>query len=118
RDSAAVATSAVREAKNREAFLARVKHQSGIDVRVLSGEEEAYYGYLAAVNSTTLTDGFVLDLGGGSLEITRVEDRRSRESISLTLGAVRTTEDWLPDAPATTQAVNALRNHLREQLSK
>jgi exopolyphosphatase / guanosine-5'-triphosphate,3'-diphosphate pyrophosphatase len=116
-DIAAVATSAVREAKNREAFLARVKHQSGIDVRVLSGEEEAYYGYLAAVNSTTLSNGFVLDLGGGSLEITRVEDRHSRESISLTLGAVRTTEDWLPDAPATTQAVNALRKHLREQLS-
>lgn len=116
-DIAAVATSAVREAKNREAFLARVKRQSGIDVRVLSGEEEAYYGYLAAVNSTTLTDGSVIDLGGGSLEITRVEDRQSRESISLTLGAVRTTEDWLPEAPATPQAVNRLRKHLQEQLA-
>jgi exopolyphosphatase/guanosine-5'-triphosphate,3'-diphosphate pyrophosphatase len=85
-------------------------------VRVLSGEEEAYYGYLASENSTTLRNGFVLDLGGGSLEITRVDNRRSRESISLTLGAVRTTEDWLPDAPATKAAVARLRKHIREQL--
>ncbi|MCC7451810.1 MAG: Ppx/GppA family phosphatase [Anaerolineae bacterium] len=116
-DISAVATSAVREAKNREAFLARVKRQSGIDVRVLSGEEEANYGYLAAVNSTTLNSGFVIDLGGGSLEITRVENRQSRENVSFTLGAVRTTEDWLPNAPATPQAVNRLRKHVQEQLS-
>ncbi len=116
-DIVAVATSAVREAKNREAFLAMVKRQSGIDVRVLSGEEEAYYGYLAAANSTTLENGFVLDLGGGSLEITRVEERRSRQSVSLTLGAVRMTEDWLPVAPASPDAVSALRKHIRQQLS-
>ncbi len=115
-DIVAVATSAVREAKNREAFLERVKRESGIDVRVLSGEEEAYYGYLAAENSTTLRNGFVLDLGGGSLEITRVDNRRSRESVSLTLGAVRATEEWLPDAPATKAAVARLRKHIREQL--
>lgn len=116
-DISAVATSAVREAKNREAFLARVKRQSGIDVRVLSGKEEAYYGYLAAINSTTLDSGFVIDLGGGSLEITRVENRQSRESVSFTLGAVRTTEEWLPEAPATPQAVNRLRKHIQEQLA-
>ncbi len=116
-DINAVATSAVREARNQETFLALVKRQSGIDVRVLSGAEEAYYGYLAAENSTTLRNGFVIDLGGGSLEITRVEDRRARESVSLTLGAVRVTEDWLPDAPATPQAVTALRKYIREQLS-
>jgi exopolyphosphatase / guanosine-5'-triphosphate,3'-diphosphate pyrophosphatase len=115
-DIAAVATSAVREAKNRSEFLKQVKAESGIDVRVLSGEEEAYYGYLAAENSTTLRNGFVLDLGGGSLEITRVLDRRHYESISLTLGAVRTTEDWLPQAPAAEEAMERLRKHIREQL--
>src|SRR5260221_13413528 len=100
----AVATSAVREAKNREAFLNRIKREAGIDVRVLSGEEEAYYGYLAAENSTTLRNGFVLDLGGGSVEITRVDNRRFGESVSLTLGAVRTTEEFLSEAPATQAA--------------
>ncbi len=115
-DIRAVATSAVREAQNREAFLRRVKEESGIGVRVLSGEEEAFYGYLAAENSTTLRNGFVLDLGGGSLEITRVDNRRFRETISLTLGALRATEEWLPEAPANKAAIARFRKHIREQL--
>ena len=47
---------------------------------MLSGEEEARYGYLAAVNSTTLSQGVVLDLGGGSMQLTRVEDREPRST--------------------------------------
>lgn len=116
-DIAAVATSAVREAANRIEFLSRVQRETGISVRLLSGEEEAYYGYLAAVNSTTLREGFVVDLGGGSLEITRVQDRLPCESVSLTLGAVRTTEDWLPNTPPTKEQVARLRKHIREQLA-
>jgi exopolyphosphatase / guanosine-5'-triphosphate,3'-diphosphate pyrophosphatase len=113
---AAVATSAVREAKNGPAFLERVEKESGIKVRLLSGEEEAYYGYLAAENSTTLRNGFVIDLGGGSLEITRVDNRQSKESVSLTLGAVRTTEEYLSEIPVSKGAANKLRKHIREQL--
>ncbi|PJF37135.1 MAG: Ppx/GppA family phosphatase, partial [Candidatus Thermofonsia Clade 1 bacterium] len=116
-DIIAVATSAVREASNRAEFLSRVQRETGIQVRVLSGTEEAYYGYLAAVNSTTLRDGFVLDLGGGSLEITRVADRLPHESVSLTLGAVRATEDWLPNIPPSKEQVTRLRKHIREQLA-
>src|SRR4051812_45682314 len=66
-DIAAVATSAIRDAANRDAFVSRAP----LPVRVLSVDEEARYGYLAAVNSTTLTDGAVLDLGGGSLQLVR-----------------------------------------------
>ncbi len=91
----AVATSAIREASNGGAFLDRVRLRTGIDVRVLSREQEARYGYLAAVNSTTLTDGCVLDLGGGSLQLVRVAGRLARESGSWRLGAVRMTERFL-----------------------
>lgn len=115
-DIVAVATSAVRDAQNQAEFLARCETEAGMKVRVLSGEEEAYYGFLAAVNSTTLKDGFVIDLGGGSLEITRVENRRSIRGISLALGAVRMTEDWLSDAPTPNSAVERLREHIHEQL--
>jgi exopolyphosphatase/guanosine-5'-triphosphate,3'-diphosphate pyrophosphatase len=115
-DIAAVATSAAREAKNGLAFLERIHEISGIKVRLLSGEEEAYYGFLAAENSTTLRNGFVIDLGGGSLEITRVDNRQSQESVSLTLGAVRTTEEYLSEIPVSKGAVNKLRKHIREQL--
>jgi len=116
-DIVAVATSAVREAANRVEFLSRVQRETGISVRLLSGEEEAYYGYLAAVNSTTLCNGFVIDLGGGSLEITRVADRLPRETTSLTLGAVRATEEWLPNIPPSKEQVARFRKHIREQLA-
>ena len=70
-----VATSAIRDASNQKAFLKRVRRETGLQVRVLAKEEEAYYGYLAAVNSTTLADGVVLDLGGGSLQLVEVNSR-------------------------------------------
>ena len=65
----AVATSAIRDAENAAAFLERARERFPFRVRVLSREEEARYGYLAAVNSTTLADGCVLDLGGGSMQL-------------------------------------------------
>src|SRR4051812_34325192 len=58
-----VATSAIRDATNRDELIARAKARSDIDIEVLSREEEAYYGYLAVVNSTSLTDGVALDIG-------------------------------------------------------
>src|SRR6202790_1734371 len=85
----AVATSAIRDGENREELLSRVRELTGLPVRVLSTEEEAYFGYLAAVNSTSLSDGAVLDLGGGSLQIVRVRDRHAVESASWRLGTVR-----------------------------
>ena len=75
----AVATSAIRDAENAGEFLARARERLGLPIRVLSREQEARYGYLAAVNSTTLRDGYVLDLGGGSLQLVRVADRLDRE---------------------------------------
>jgi exopolyphosphatase / guanosine-5'-triphosphate,3'-diphosphate pyrophosphatase len=97
----AVATSAIRDATNRDEFLSR----AALPVRVLSAEQEAHYGYLAAVNSTTLSDGCVLDLGGGSLQLTRVVGRLAREERSWKLGAVRMTERFGDD-------LKALRKHV------
>ncbi|HEY5389046.1 MAG TPA: hypothetical protein VIJ83_00710, partial [Solirubrobacteraceae bacterium] len=68
-DIRAVATSAIRDAANGGELLERVREATGLSVAVLSTEEEARYGYLAAVNSTMLRDGAVLDLGGGSLQL-------------------------------------------------
>lgn len=116
-DIVAVGTSAIRDAKNRGRFLARVQAESGLTVRVLSGEEEAYYGYLAAVNSTTLENGFVIDLGGGSLEISRVEARRVTHTVSLPLGAVRVTEGFLLSDPSTAKEIERLTDYLQDQFA-
>jgi exopolyphosphatase / guanosine-5'-triphosphate,3'-diphosphate pyrophosphatase len=93
----AVATSAIRDAPNGGAFVARAQQETGLPIRVLSGEQEAFYSYVAAVNSTSIEDGIVLDIGGGSLELVEVRDRRAGEMRSWPLGAVRATERWLPN---------------------
>ena len=111
----AVATSAIRSASNRDEFLARAREC--LPVEVLSEEDEARYGYLAAVNSTTLDDGVVLDLGGGSLQLVRVKERDARKLRSWPLGAVRMTERFLADGePASKKALKALRAHVTEEL--
>ena len=114
-----VATSAIRDADNRQEFLKRAEAASDLPIRVLSREEEARYGYLAAANSTTITDGLVLDLGGGSLQLVRVEGRLSQELDSWPLGAVRMTERFLPgDGKAAKKDLKALRAHVRAELKR
>jgi exopolyphosphatase / guanosine-5'-triphosphate,3'-diphosphate pyrophosphatase len=115
----AVATSAIRDAENGGEFLEQVRLRSGLDVRVLSREQEARYGYLAAVNSTTLTNGCVLDLGGGSLQLVRVARRLARESGSWRLGAVRMTERFLSEeGPAKRSQLKALQAHVSRKLER
>jgi exopolyphosphatase/guanosine-5'-triphosphate,3'-diphosphate pyrophosphatase len=115
----AVATSAIRDAENAESFLARARDCFGYPIRVLSREAEARYGYLAAVNSTTLTDGCVLDLGGGSMQLVRVADRLAGETGSWRLGTVLMSERFLPpNGPAKRKQLEELREHVAEELSQ
>ncbi|HEV7584535.1 MAG TPA: Ppx/GppA phosphatase family protein [Solirubrobacteraceae bacterium] len=114
----AVATSAIRDAGNAESFLERARARFGLPIRVLSRETEARYGYLAAVNSTTLENGYVFDLGGGSMQLVRVEDRLARESGSWPLGTVRMSERFLPaNGPAKRKQLDELREHLAGELA-
>ncbi len=113
----AVATSAIRDAENAPAFLAEARERTKLPIRVLSGEQEARYGYLAAVNSTTLSDGCMLDLGGGSMQLVEVQDRKAYASGSWRVGAVRMTERFLPNGgPAKPRQIEALREHVAQEL--
>ena len=113
-----VATSAIREATNSAAFVRKVERQSGLDVRVLSRDDEARYGYVAAVNSTTLKDGVMVDLGGGSMQLVQVGERCAQASESWRLGAVAMTERFLPSREAASEKQLArLREHVAHELS-
>jgi exopolyphosphatase / guanosine-5'-triphosphate,3'-diphosphate pyrophosphatase len=115
----AVATSAIRDAQNAEEFLRTARERSDLPIRVLSREAEARYGYVAAVNSTTLADGYVLDLGGGSLQLVRVAERLERETGSWPVGTVRMSERFLPvNGPAKRRQLEALREHVAERLAE
>jgi exopolyphosphatase / guanosine-5'-triphosphate,3'-diphosphate pyrophosphatase len=115
----AVATSAIRDATNSAAFLERAQEASGLRVRVLSGEEEARYGYLAAVNSTTLADGVMLDIGGGSMQLVHLVGRHSQELDSWRLGAVRMSERFLTgDGPVKPKQVRELVGYVTAKLER
>jgi len=89
---AAIATAAVRNAANKEMFLSRVKEATGIDFKVISGEEEAYYAFLALRETQGVKNGIILDTGGGSTELTLVKNGEMLKTVSLPLGAVVLTE--------------------------
>ena len=84
-----VGTSAVRDSKNGKYFVDQVLKKTGFKVRVLSGEEEAYYSYLGASMATCIPNGLFFDLGGGSLELVYAEDFKVKKAQALPLGALR-----------------------------
>ena len=98
---AAVGTSALRDALNAKSFLARLKHEFKLDLRVLSGQEEAAYSYLAVQKGLQLDaeDVLVVDVGGGSTEFMRAKDGTLHGWASLDLGSVRLTERYFSSDP-------------------
>ncbi|MET7790345.1 Ppx/GppA phosphatase family protein [Streptomyces sp. 900116325] len=114
------ATSAVREASNADQVLARVREETGVDLAVLTGEEEARLTFLAARRWFGWSAGklLVLDIGGGSLEIGFGIDEEPDTAVSLPLGAGRLTSGWLPGDPPDPVEVKALRRHVRAQIAR
>ncbi|MEO5566866.1 MAG: Ppx/GppA phosphatase family protein, partial [Gemmatimonadaceae bacterium] len=115
----AVATSAVRDASNAAEFLRRVKSQTGLELRVLTGDDEARLSYRSALAHFELGNSrtAVVDLGGGSLELALSHDGIVDRLMSLPLGAVRLTERFLAggDGP---KRLAKLRRHVAEVIRK
>ncbi|MFB9278005.1 Ppx/GppA family phosphatase [Cohnella cellulosilytica] len=84
----AVATAAIRQAANRDKVAERLRLAAGVDIEILSGEEEARLGSAAMLNSLRFGDGFVVDIGGGSTEITLVRQRKVVSAVSFPIGCV------------------------------
>ncbi|MEU9113305.1 Ppx/GppA phosphatase family protein [Streptomyces sp. NPDC048483] len=114
------ATSAVREATNSEDVLRRVAAETGVELRVLSGQDEARLTFLAARRWLGWSSGrlLVLDIGGGSLEIAYGLDEEPDVAVSLPLGAGRLTNRDLPGDPPDTEAVRALRRRVRAEIAR
>jgi exopolyphosphatase/guanosine-5'-triphosphate,3'-diphosphate pyrophosphatase len=113
-----VATSAIRDAVNGRQFLTDAERATGLRIETLSAHDEAFFGYVAAVNTTTIENGVVLDIGGGSMQLIGVHNRLATEMASFPLGAVRLTEQFLPGAgPAKKKELARLRAHVTDALS-
>jgi len=112
-----VATSAVREATNGKAFLGLVREQTGLTVRVLNGSDEAKLCFLSALAHFDLASGrtVVMDIGGGSLELVLSADGLVDRLISLPMGAIRMTEQFLVgETPQ--RGMRQLRKYVRREL--
>ncbi len=116
----AFATSAVRDAANGDEVLASVRKGTGVEIRVLPGEEEARLTFLACRRWFGWSSGRVLmlDIGGGSLEIAAGLDEEPDVAISLPLGAARLTRDWLNGDPPKPEQVRRLRKHVRAEIAR
>ena len=114
----AVATAAVRKAKNQKEFLERVKNEVDIDVRVLAGQEESFYNYWGVVNSIDIADGLIMDIGGGSIELVLMKDRKAIEKESLPFGALDLTERFGLKDRVSNKLEENLREFLYEQFSE
>lgn len=84
-----VATSAVRDAVNRDSFLGEIQKKTGFQFKVLSGEEEGLYSYIGALHATCVPTSLFFDLGGGSLELVYTENYQIKKVKSYPLGALR-----------------------------
>lgn len=114
------ATSALREAGNGAHVLRQVKDETGVDLEVLSGEDEARLTFLAARRWYGWSAGrlLVIDIGGGSLEIAAGSDEVPDVAISLPLGAGRLLRDRLAGDPPDPGAVRELRRYVRREVAR
>jgi exopolyphosphatase/guanosine-5'-triphosphate,3'-diphosphate pyrophosphatase len=111
----AVATSAVREARDGHDLVAAAK-ELGVELQVIDGELEARLGFLGAVHDLPVTAGCTMDVGGGSIEITRFEDRQLGTSWTMPFGSLRASDRFLEHDPPTEKELRRLRTATAEAL--
>lgn len=112
----AIATSALRDASNGEAFVAAARSQAGVDVRIISGEEEAELGIMGVMSELedSLAPVLVIDIGGGSTELILGSRAKTDYSVSIAAGAVRMTEQFIRGNPISDEDITYLKNKLNE----
>ncbi len=115
----AIATSAVREAKNQQEFIKRVREETGIRIEVASGVEEARYIYLGVLQALPVFNKrtLLIDIGGGSTEFLIGHERNILYDNSLKLGAIRLTQRFFTDKETDSKAVKACRRFISGHMS-
>ncbi|MCL2406114.1 MAG: Ppx/GppA family phosphatase [Defluviitaleaceae bacterium] len=110
-----VGTMALRNAKNADAFVAMVREESGVDITVISGEEEARLSYIAVLSGLPFLKGgntashkvAIFDTGGGSTEFVFGEGNTVSKRFSVDLGAIRITEKYFNSDPVSQEDIHA-----------
>ncbi len=114
----AVATAAVRSAKNGPELTKVVEKETGITLHIIEGTSEAYISYLGVINTLDVKEGIIFDLGGGSTELILFKDRKIVESVSLSFGVVNMTEMFNTHNSMTYNVHGDFNFFVNSQLSK
>lgn len=112
----AVATEALRKAENSKAFVEYVKEATGICFQIISGQEEARYDFLGVNEGRKIENCLLMDTGGGSTEFMQIVNGQLSHVVSLPLGGVVLTEDFLKNDPPTEQELLALQDYVKTQM--
>ncbi|MBO5453381.1 MAG: hypothetical protein J6A69_05380 [Clostridia bacterium] len=110
----AVATESLRRAENASVFTKRVKAEANIDIEIIDGEREAKYGMYAASTSVSIDSYYVLDTGGGSFELSLVENKALKAHTCMPYGAVVLNEAFMPDKNGVEEMLCCLEQRLKE----
>lgn len=110
------ATAAIRNAGNAMEIVETLNRHTGLEIELLSGEEEAYFGFMGVAHGIGIEHGFIIDIGGGSTEITLFRDRQLQHSISLPIGAVNSNYKYGDLSGWSEQASISLRDEVEQLL--
>ncbi|MDJ0696882.1 Ppx/GppA phosphatase family protein [Mastigocoleus sp. MO_188.B34] len=116
----AVATSAIREAPNGRDFLERVKKELGLDVDLISGQEEARRIYLGVLSGMEFAEQphIIIDIGGGSTELILCDSQEEKVLTSTKVGAVRLSKEFITTDPISTSEFDYLQAYTRGKLER
>ena len=113
-----IATAAIRNATNQQAIIARIYEATGLQIRILTGEEEAKYGFLGMANSLNIQNGFLLDVGGGSSELTLFLNRKIVHSFSFSFGCVSFNKKYDSQQGLSDQQLQSMQQDVITELNK
>jgi exopolyphosphatase/guanosine-5'-triphosphate,3'-diphosphate pyrophosphatase len=113
----AVATEAMRRARNGGSLADLLQQTTGIPIRIISGKEEAFFDFLAVRHSLPVRDALIIDTGGGSCELILMRDGDCKHLVSLPIGSVVLSEKFTNRGDMTAAAIFRLFNHVHARLA-
>jgi exopolyphosphatase/guanosine-5'-triphosphate,3'-diphosphate pyrophosphatase len=114
----AAATAAIRNAANSREIINTLLEKNGLQVELLSGEDEARIGFLGMIHSLDIENGILVDIGGGSTEVTLFRQRVLIRSVSFPFGAVNTTRKYSSDGEFSEEQIRSIRHMVLQALNE
>lgn len=114
-----IATAAIRQSNNQKDIIKKVKKDTGVEIKIVPEEDEAFYGYYAITHTTDIEDGVSVDIGGGSTEVTLFKDKQLKEAHSFPFGVVSLKRQFFGDKDHNDKsAIKGMEKFLSEQFDQ